>query len=132
MKFIKRSLLFIFFTFIISFVLSVKVFAQENKQIVRMAKLTIDSAQLDNYKAALKLQMETALHVESGVLLYNAVYEKNNKTHITILEVYASDSAYASHRQTAHFKKYKDATKDMVKSLELVDVVPIGLASKLK
>jgi len=109
-----------------------KVSAQDNKQIVRMAKLVIDSAQLEKYKAALKEQMETALHNEPGVLLYNAVYEKNDQTHITILEVYASDSAYMAHRETAHFKKYKDTVKDMVKSLELIDVVPIGFASKLK
>lgn len=133
MKFNKNSLLpFILFTLIISFLLDNKVSAQENKQIVRMAKLVIDSTQLENYKAALKEQMENALRVEPGVLLYNAVYEKNNQTHITILEVYASDSAYMAHRQTPHFKKYKDTVKDMVKSLELVDVLPIGLESKLK
>ncbi|HSZ86538.1 MAG TPA: putative quinol monooxygenase [Puia sp.] len=109
-----------------------KVSAQENRQIVRMAKLVIEPTQLENYKAALKEQMLTALRVEPGVLLYNAVYEKNDQTHITILEVYASDSAYMAHRQTPHFKKYKDTVKDMVKSLELVDVIPIGLESKLK
>jgi quinol monooxygenase YgiN len=133
MKFNKNNLfLFILFTLIISFVLNNKVSAQDNKQIVRMAKLVIDPAQLEKYKAALKEQMETALHNEPGVLLYNAVYEKNDQTHITILEVYASDSAYMAHRETAHFKKYKDTVKDMVKSLELIDVIPIGLASKLK
>jgi|SRR5579871_5293096 len=133
MKFSKNSFLsFVLFTLIISFALNNKVSAQDNKQIVRMAKLVIDSAQLEKYKAALKEQMETALHNEPGVLLYNAVYEKNDQTHITILEVYASDSAYMAHRETAHFKKYKDTVKDMVKSLELIDVVPIGFASKLK
>ncbi len=109
-----------------------KIFAQEKKQIVRLAKLVIDSAQLENYKAALKEEIEAAVRVEPGVLSLNAVYEKNNPTHITVFEIYASDSAYMAHRQTPHFKKYKNSTKDMVKSLELVDVVPIGLESKLK
>jgi quinol monooxygenase YgiN len=133
MKFNKESLpSFILFTLIISFVLNTKVSAQENKQTVRMAKLVIDSAQLENYKIALKEQMQTAINTEPGVLLYNAVYEKNNQTHITILEVYANDSAYLAHRETLHFKKYKATVKDMVKSFELIDAVPIGLASKLK
>jgi quinol monooxygenase YgiN len=133
MKLNKNSvLLFALFTIMTSFIFCENSFAQEKKQIVRMAKLVIDSSQLEKYKAALKEQMETAIHVEPGVLLYNAVYEKRNQTHITILEVYATDSAYIAHRQTPHFKKYKDATKEMVKSLELVDVVPIGLESKLK
>jgi quinol monooxygenase YgiN len=109
-----------------------KVSAQDNKQIVRMAKLVIDSTQLENYKTALKEQMTTAINAEPGVLLYNAVYEKNNQTHITILEVYANDSAYLAHRETPHFKKYKETVKNMVKSLELIDVVPIGMKSKLK
>jgi quinol monooxygenase YgiN len=133
MKLSKKNLLsFILFTLIISFVLTTKVSALENKQIVRMAKLVTDSAQLEKYKVALKEQMETALRVEPGALLYNAVYKKNNQTRIITLAVYASDSAYMLHRKTPYFLKYKDTLKDMVKSLELVDVVPIGLKSKLK
>lgn len=97
-----------------------------------MAKLVIDSVQLESYKAFLEEGIETAIRVEPGVLMMNAVYEKNNPAHIIILEVYASDSAYKSHLQTPHFKKYKMGTKDMVKNLELVDVVPIALESKLK
>jgi len=49
---------------------------------------------------------------------------------VTVMEVYADPSAYQAHLQTEHFKKYKRITKDMVRSLELVDVVPIGLEKK--
>lgn len=118
-------------TILLAFVFCNKVVAQENKQIVRMAKLVIDSAQLDSYKTFLKEGIEAAIRVEPGVLLMNAVNEKNNPTHITVLEVYASDSAYKAHLQTPHFKKYKTGTKDMVKTLEITDVVPIALESKL-
>ena len=114
------------------FVASNKVSAQDNQHVVRIAKLVIDSARLGDYKVALKEQMTKALRDEPGVLLYNAVYEKNNQTHITILEVHANDSSYNAHIQTQHFKKYKHAVKNMVKSLELVDVIPIGMVSKLK
>ena len=106
--------------------------AQEKPQVVRMAKLQIDSAQLENYKAALKEGVEAAIRLEPGVLTLFAVYEKNNPTHVTVLEVYADQDAYKSHLQTPHFKKYKSTTKDMVKSLELIESVPIALSSKLK
>ncbi len=106
-------------------------FSQEKKQIVRMAKLVIDSVQLESYNAFLKEGIETAIRVEPGVLMMNAVYEKNNPTHVFVVEVYASDSAYKAHLQAPHFKKYKMGTKDMVKNLELIDVVPISLESKL-
>jgi len=106
--------------------------AQQPGQIVRVARIVVDAAQLPQYKAALKEGMETAVRLEPGVLSLNAVYEKENPTHVLVLEVYASAAAYQAHLQTPHFKKYKTTTKDMVKSLELVDVEPISLATKLK
>jgi quinol monooxygenase YgiN len=106
--------------------------AQDNGQVVHIAKLQIDPAQLENYKAALKEHAETAVRVEPGVLTLYAVAEKDNPTHITVFEIYASAAAYQSHLQSPHFKKYKSTTKDMVKSLELLDTVPIVLAAKGK
>ena len=106
--------------------------AQDKSQVVRLAKLQIDSARLESYKAALKEGIETALRIEPGVLTLYAVSEKNNPTHITILEIYASADAYKTHLQTPHFLKYKAATKDMVTSLELVEAVPIVPGMKIK
>jgi quinol monooxygenase YgiN len=106
--------------------------AQDNSQVVHIAKLQIDPAQLESYKAALKEHAETAVRVEPGVLTLYAVAEKDNPTHITVFEIYASVAAYQAHLQSPHFKKYKSTTKDMVKSLELVETVPIVLAAKQK
>ncbi|WPU98678.1 putative quinol monooxygenase [Mucilaginibacter sp. cycad4] len=104
--------------------------AQDKNHVVRIAKLVIDSAQLQHYMAALKEHAETAVRVEPGVLTLYAVAEKNNPIRITVFEIYADAAAYQAHLQTAHFKKYKSTTKDMVKSLELVETVPIVLAAK--
>lgn len=106
--------------------------AQAKKQIVRLAKLIIDPAQLEPYKAALKESAETAVRVEPGVLTLYAVSEKNNPTHFTILEIYADSAAYRAHLQTPHFLKYKNGTKDMVKSLELVETDPLVPGMKIK
>ena len=107
-------------------------FAQNKNEMVRIAKLVIDSTQLENYKAALREEIETSVHVEPGVLTLYAVSEKNNPTHITILEIYADTSAYKAHLQTPHFIKYKTGTKDMVKSLELVAATPLIPEMKIK
>lgn len=107
-------------------------FAQDSSLVVRIAKLEIDPAQLDAYKAALKLHAETAVRVESGVLNLYAVYEKNNPTHVTVFEIYANADAYKMHLLAPHFLKYKAETKDMVKSLQLVETVPIALETKYK
>ena len=87
----------------------------------RIAKIKVDINQLENYKIALKEQMNTAIKVEPGVLSYTVVADKKDITLITILEVYANLEAYQSHILTPHFKKYKDTVKDMVLSLELID-----------
>ena len=99
--------------------------AQEDKKMVRLARLVIDPAQLEGYNEFLKEEIETSLKVESGVLTLYAVAEKEKPTHITILEIYADVDAYKKHIQTPHFLKYKNGTKDMVKSLELVETVPL-------
>ena len=106
--------------------------AQARVQIVRLAKLVIDSAQLENYKALLREGIETATRVEPGVLTLYAVSEKDHPTHFTILEIYADADAYKAHLQTPHFIKYKTGTKDMVKSLELVETVPLVPGLKIK
>jgi quinol monooxygenase YgiN len=122
------TLIVTFFILTISF--SNKVMAQEKNQMVRLAKLKIDPLQLDRYNMALKEQMTTAVRVETGVLTYYAVADKSDASSITILEIYADTTAYKSHIETSHFKKYKETVKDMVKSLELIDVTLIGSAKK--
>ena len=87
----------------------------------RLAKIKVDINQLEKYKVALKEQMNTAIKMEPGVLSYTVVADKKDLSLLTILEVYANLEAYQSHIMTPHFKKYKDAVKDMVLSLELID-----------
>ncbi len=99
--------------------------AQEKEQMVRMAKLVIDSTQLEKYKVFLTEEIETSLRVESGVLTLYAVSEKERPNYITILEIYKDVDAYKAHIQTAHFLKYKNGTLHMVKSLELIETHPL-------
>ena len=107
-------------------------FAQEKRQMVRLSKIVVDSAQLENYKVALKEEVEASVRLEPGVLTLYAVSEKDNPSHFTILEIYADTNAYKAHIQTPHFLKYKTGTKDMVTSLELVDTVPLVPDMKIK
>ncbi len=109
-----------------------KISAQNNKHYTRIARIVVDSSQLENYTSALKEGMKAAFQKEKGVLDFNAVYDKKNPTNITIFETYADTNAYKFHIQTAHFKKYKAIVSGMVKSLELTDVQPILIESKQK
>jgi quinol monooxygenase YgiN len=109
-----------------------KSMAQEKKQLVRLAKLVIDSTQLNEYQTLLKEEIEASVRLEPGVLTLYAVAENANPSHITILEIYASIDAYKAHLQTPHFIKYKMATQNMVKSLELVETTPLIPEMKIK
>jgi quinol monooxygenase YgiN len=103
---------------------------QSKNQMVRLAKIKVDPAQLEKYNTALKEQMATAIKLEPGVLTYYAVSDKKDPSNITILEIYADTTAYQSHILTDHFKRYKEIVKEMVTSLELVDVNLIGYSKK--
>ena len=105
---------------------------EEHKQMVRLANLVIDEAHLESYNEFLKEEIETSLLVEPGVLTLYAVAEKDNPTHITILDIYASKEAYQSHIQTPHFLKYKNGTQHMVKSLTLTETVPLIPGMKIR
>ena len=70
--------------------------------------------------------------VEPGVLTLYAVAEKDNPARVIVFEIYADPEAYKAHLETPHFKKYKADTQQMVKSLKLVDTVPIMLGAKAK
>src|SRR6476661_769266 len=76
------------------------------QKMVRLAKLEIDSAQLENYKVFAKEEIETSMRVEKGVLALYCVFEKERPTRLTILEIYADETAYKAHIKTAHFLKY--------------------------
>lgn len=109
-----------------------RVSAQHKDNFVRIARIVVDSAQLDAYNAAVKLHAETAVKAEPGVLMLYAVSEKKQPNHITVFEIYADQAAYETHIKTPHFLEYKATVATMVKSLELVDVTPISLESKWK
>ncbi|HTN36610.1 MAG TPA: antibiotic biosynthesis monooxygenase family protein [Arachidicoccus sp.] len=104
--------------------------AQPESRKFRIARIEIYPEYLEEYKMALAEHATVAVQVEPGVLSLQAVYDKSRPTSVTVFEVYANEAAYQAHLKTAHFLKYKHGTLKMVKSLELVEVVPIAIAIK--
>ena len=112
---------------------SVDTFAQQMKsRVVRLAELHIDPSQLEDYKSALRDEIEASIRLEPGVLTLYAVSVKGDPAQIRIFEMYSDAAAYEAHLQTPHFKKYKTGTQGMVKSLVLVETDPILLGAKTK
>ena len=129
----KLLIAFLLFAAVISasIIKPVERFATENNK-VRLSRITVDSARLEEYNAYLKEEIEASMRLEPGVLVLYAVAENERPHHVTILEIYVDEAAYKSHIATPHFQKYKKETLDMVQSLELVDTTPLIPGLKIK
>lgn len=89
---------------------------------IRMAEISIEPAYVAEYLSILKEASKASVALEAGVIAIYPVYQKENPTEITILEVYANKKAYESHLETPHFKHYKTTTLKMITSLKLIDM----------
>ncbi len=103
-----------------------------NNMMIRMAEIEIDSNYIDDYKAILKEESEASVRLEPGVIAIYPMYRKDNPTQIRLLEIYAGREVYESHLKTPHFLNYKTSTLKMVKSLKLIDMEPIDIATMPK
>ena len=98
---------------------------QYGERIVRLVEIEVVPEYLEEYLAYAKEVGVTSVKVEPGVLTLFSMQTKEDPCKIYILEIYADKEAYQSHLQTAHFKKYKEGTAQMVKSLKLIDTKPM-------
>jgi quinol monooxygenase YgiN len=125
--------LFLIGVLVISFPVCGVVFAEEPRSpVVRIAELEIIPAHLEAFKAAVKEEMETSVRAEPGVLAIYAVSEKDYPTKLKFFEVYTDQAAFNAHIESAHFRKYRSTTKDMITSRRLIETVPIQLSEKKK
>ena len=95
------------------------------ERIVRLAEIEVVPEFLEEYLAYAKEVGVTSVKVEPGVLTLFSMQTKEDPCKIYIMEIYADQEAYQSHLQTAHFKKYKEGTAQMVKTLKLIDATPM-------
>lgn len=99
--------------------------------IVRLSKIEVYPEHLEEYMKYASEVGEVSLRTEPGVLTMYAMSEKDSPCRITILETYASREAYKRHIASPHFRKYKEGTLHMVKSLTLSDQTPVNPANKI-
>lgn len=118
---LKFSLSILFFVF---FTVS-QGMAQRAGPYARVVEIEIKSNYLEEFKAALKEDIEAAVKNEKGVMALYAVYDNNVPNHITVFEVFVNKEAHKKHQNTEYFKKYKSKTSGMVLSTARREVTPI-------
>jgi quinol monooxygenase YgiN len=81
--------------------------------LINEVDLDIVPAQFDAFMAAAKINGAATPH-DLGAHEFNIVVSQKEPHHVLFFEVYDNAAALDAHRQTAHFKTYQGATKDMV------------------
>ncbi len=93
--------------------------------IVRISEIEVYPEYLAEYLAFAKEVAEESVKNEKDVVSIYPMSVIKNNAKIKILEIYRTREAYKKHIESPHFKKYKESTLHMVKSLELVDMFQI-------
>ena len=97
-----------------------------NDLIVRIAEIEVNEGYLEEYLAAAHNVGTKSVESEEGVICIFPMQVKNSPNTIRILEIYRDEEAYQAHLQTPHFLEYKQGTRHMVKSLQLVATEPLA------
>ena len=108
--------------FTLLFFLSINIMAQDNKMMIRISEIEIDSVYLHEYIHILQVESKASVQKEPGVIAIFPMYQKESPTQIRILEIYANHAAYEDHIKSPHFQASTSGTLKMVKSLKLIDM----------
>ena len=98
---------------------------EENMFVVRIAEIEVYPEWLEAYLAAAGTVGAESVAKEPGVICIFPMQKKESPTSIRIVEIYRSEEAYKAHLATPHFRKYKEGTPHMIKSLKLVPMQPL-------
>ncbi len=93
--------------------------------VVRIAEIEVYPEWLEAYLAAAGTVGAESVAKEPGVICIFPMQKKESPTSIRIVEIYRSEEAYRAHLATPHFRKYKEGTPHMIKSLKLVPMQPL-------
>ena len=96
-----------------------------NGLVVRIAEIEVHPEWLEAYLAAAGAVGAESVAKEPGVVCIFPMQKKESPTSIRIVEIYRSEEAYKEHLATPHFRKYKEGTPHMIKSLKLVPMRPL-------
>ena len=98
---------------------------QSGETLYRIAEIEVLPEYLEAYLAAARDVGAESVAKEPGVLCIFPMRMKESPNVIRILEIYKDEAAYKAHLASPHFRKYKEGTPHMIKSLRLVPMTPL-------
>jgi len=99
--------------------------AQSGETLYRIAEIEVLPEYLEAYLEAARDVGAVSVAKEPGVLCIFPMRMKDSPNTIRILEIYRDEAAYQAHLASPHFRRYKEGTPHMIKSLRLVPMMPL-------
>lgn len=84
----------------------------------------------DKVEAFLSATLENANDSiqEAGIARFDVIQQQDDPAHFLLVEVYRTSDDPARHKETAHYKKWRDAVEDMMaeprKSIKYINIFP--------
>ena len=81
--------------------------------IVVHVRVHVQSDSVDAFTAATKANASASLQ-EPGVARFDVLQQADDPTRFALIEVYRTADAVAAHKETAHYKTWRDAVETMM------------------
>jgi quinol monooxygenase YgiN len=82
---------------------------------------------VDEFIKATQENARNSVH-ESGIARFDIIQQNDDRTRFTLIEVYRTIEDTAKHKETHHYKKWKDTVEDMMaeprKSIKYKSIYP--------
>ena len=73
----------------------------------------VKAGKVEAFRAATQKNAQSSL-TEPGVARFDVIQEESDETRFVLIEVYKNAAAPAEHKETAHYRKWRDAVADMM------------------
>ena len=93
-------------------------------------ELGVQPEKTAQYDAVGKHNIQTSIANEQGTLAMYSVKRKDNPNMAYMIELYANDAAYQTHRATPHFQHYLRDTGAMIADKTFYEITPSELGNK--
>ena len=103
--------------------------AQAGGLSINAVYLEINPADMPKFMEAIKENGANSVK-EPGCRTFNIHVSAKDPNHVFLYEVYDNAAALDSHRQTPHFKKYAEITKNMVTKRDARPMTSVAMNSK--
>ena len=95
--------------------------------LIVLVSIRVKAAQVEAFKAATMVNAEASRR-ESGIARFDLLQQSDDATRFILLEAYRHNEAPAAHKETAHYKRWRETVEEMMaeprQSLKVVNLSP--------